>query len=262
MQHQKGMAVCWCIQPMARVRPNLIPGRVIGIEPGYVRIRVFEAETECWIERPVRPVTLRRIGPQQSALLEKQEATWPVPGLGNGSKGESKQAVDLTQPTKPATVILSDAAPEVPSRGRVQTTAVAGPDNARQRERRQTSETPRRRSLGEISDLRESVGRVGDPDTDLNIRLAYRVLVMGESLGRAGSQAGVSRQRVQQRVRLGVVAALKRTTDPNLKSLRDHGLPMLRRHASALKPVLEMAFLSEPEAHARRAASPRLALRR
>lgn len=215
MEYRQGIAVCWCLQPMGGVPATQIPGRIVGSKPGFVTIRVFDAESWNWIERPVRPITLRRIGPQQSALLEDQEATCPP------------------RPYAPLTQVPSEE--HRPSRPL-------------------TSEE--RRSLYEITHLRPNIGRVHEPDTDLHIRTAYYVLIVGETINATGRLAGVSPERVRQRVRLGVYAALRQMGDPVREELRNANLWRLRRHALELKPALEKAFLALPPVGTRRVPAP------
>lgn len=216
MEYREGIAVCWCLQPMGGIPATQIPGRIVGSKPGYVTIRVFDEEGWRWIERPVRPITLRRIGPEQSALLEDQEATCPP------------------RPHAPRT--------EVPSEG---------PRPARAL----TSEE--RHSLLEITHLRPNVGRARVPDTDLHIRTAYFVLIVGESIGATGRLAGVTPERVRQRVRHGVIAALRQVGDSLREELQDANLWKLRRHAVDLKPALEKAFLALPPVATRKVPVPK-----
>jgi hypothetical protein len=103
-----------------------------------------------------------------------------------------------------------------------------------------------RRSLYEITLLRPNIGRVHEPDTDLHIRTAYYVLIVGETINATGRLAGVSPERVRQRVRLGVYAALRQMGDSVREELRNANLWRLRRHALELKPALEKAFLALP----------------
>lgn len=259
MQHQVGMAVCWCIQPMARVQPYQIPGRIVGLERGYVCIRVFDEERARWIKGAVRPITVRGITPQQLTLLEQQEATWPVTlPSGSGEMGQNQE----DSANRFGNFMRSR------SQVRLRSTGGQGDLNVRiasantlpgASQRSLPSSKPQR-SLEEISDLRESIGRVRDPDTDLAIRLAYRVLIVGETLGRVGLLAEMSRERVRQYLRLGVIYACK--GDPKLEKLLHKPLPVLRRHAPVLKPALQTAFLTMPAATVRRVASARVLTQR
>ena len=216
MDYRQGIAVCWCVQPTGGVPAMQIPGRIVGSKPGYVTIRVFDAESWRWVERPVRPITLRRIGPQYAVLLEDQEAACPP------------------RPYAPLTAVPPEGQSPV---------------------RPLTSKE--RRSLREITDLRPNVGRVRDPDTDLHIRTAYYVLVVGESMNAVGRLAGVSHERVRQRVRLGVIAALRHVGDSVREELRNANLWKLRRHAMELKSPLERAFLALPPVGTRKVPAPK-----
>ena len=239
---------------MARVSPHQIPGRILGIEPGYLRIRVFDEETARWINGAVRPITVRGISPQQLALLEQQEATWPVSspsasaGVVQNQKDSGNRYENFMRPRL-------DVRPR-PMVGKGNLNArIASPHAAGGASQRPSPSTKPQRSLEEISDLRVSIGRVRDPDTDLAIRLAYRVLIVGETLGRVALLADMSRERVRQLLRLGVIYACKGNS--KLEVLQDRSLLVLRRHASVLKPALQTAFLGMPAATVRRAALAR-----
>lgn len=288
MEYQKGEAVCWSLQPAARVPVIQIPGRMVGTKPGYVVIRVFDVQESRWIDRPVRPITLRKIGPKQAALLREQEAVWPIAsstvvqnpiekrtnsleklaapeGLGtNALFAAASPTVNQCKVDKPENTIKRPAVP-----GALETNAPASEARPEAQDptchitRRQLSagqqgqwsapgNTKRNRSLERITDLRASIGRVRDPDIDLNLRLAYRVLIAGETLDRVAKLAGVTRERVRQRVRDGVTAALSSVPDPTLKGLCKESLTTLRHHASELKPALENAFLAIPDGTMRR----------
>jgi hypothetical protein len=262
MEYREGSAVCWSLQPTGRVPVSQIPGRIVGSAPGFVLIRVFDTEVEHWIERSVRPITLRRISPQQAEVLERQEAAWPVASAGADPTGSDRWLPGLKElastPSRTSGLLTSglsveqrragpSASPNIsPGRGNQLATGLGN----------------EQRSLLEIADLRASVGRGRKPDTDLHIRTAYCVLVNGGTLDHVGRLAGITREQVRQRVRLGVGAALDYVTDPVRERIRDATLPRLRRHVFELKPALETAFLALPVVTPKRVAAARQSPRR
>lgn len=232
MEYREGSPICWSLQPTGRVPVRQIPGRIVGSTPGYMVIRVFDSEEENWVERSVRPITLRRISPQLAEVLERQEAAWPI-AVAPGEPSKHEKCVSVLQepgsaPARAGDLVMTDA----------------------------------QRLLSEISDLRPSVGRRRNPDTDLHIRTAYRVLVNAETLVEVARLAGITREQVRQRVRLGVAAALDYVSDPMRERIRAAKLPKLRRHVAELKPAIEAAFLALFVISPKRFAAARQAPRR
>ncbi len=257
MEYREGSAVCWSLQPTGRVPASQIPGRIVGSAPGYVLIRVFDTEGEHWIERSVRPITLRRISPQQAEVLERQEAAWPVSSAAAGPTGSDRWVLGVKElasaPSGTSGLLGSGLSVEKSRAG-----PTPNPNISTGRGNQLAAGLGNvQRSLLEITDLRASVGRGRKPDTDLHIRTAYCVLVNGRTLDEVGLFAGITREQVRQRVRLGIGAALDYVADPMRGRIRDMSLPRLRRHVHELKPALETAFLSLPVIAPKRVAAAR-----
>jgi hypothetical protein len=258
MQLQVGMPICWVYQAAAGVPAVRKPGRVTELPTGGVRIRIFDEELNAWAYPVVKPITLRTLDPAAAAALEKLERRVPVSGdeiLPHSST--------LTAPTQqPAPVPIRDEPPvrfelHVRSKDadlvRCVLRALGDPQRAEATRALLRSHFGREGVEGispePFAPLSESLewtmapGKLRGRHADLDIRVAYRVLVMRDRCGAVARKLGITSLSVRDRVRRGFDVALDHAADPALERYRRESIPMLRRRAAALRPALEKAFL-------------------
>jgi hypothetical protein len=131
-------------------------------------------------------------------------------------------------------------------------------------------EVLRPRFAGPLAALYERIERTERPATgrwhghlpELDIRIAYRVIVMRDRCEAVAHALEVNLESVRRRVRCGVDLSLDRAADPALERFRYESMPYLRRRAPVLKPVLERAYLSVMEEKAKAATAPKKAAKR
>src|SRR5581483_4275449 len=249
MDFLEGTPICWLSQATAGVAPVRKSGRITQISRGSAHIRIFDDEVKAWICLRVKPISLRRIKESALAELEELERKYPVvridanpfngaapaltqsPGAPKPADRESLVRMEVQVRRKDADLVL-----EV-------TRALADPSEA------DAVRALLRTHFGTNSDLFAQLketpapGRLHSPHPDLDVRVAYRVLVMRDKCATLARKLGISSPMVRARVRRGVECALSHAADPALKPFGFESIPMLRRRALALQPALERVFL-------------------
>ena len=109
---------------------------------------------------------------------------------------------------------------------------------------------------------RPAIGRWHGHLPELDIRIAYRVIVLRDRCETVARALQVNLDSVRRRVRCGVDLALDQAADPALERYRYESMPYLRRRAPVLKPVLERAYLSVMEEKAKTGTAPKKAEKR